>query len=264
MTARQTRIRESAMERDEWQARRDLAACYRLVARMGLDDLIYNHISMRVPGTDDQFLINPYGMLFEEITASSLVRIDLEGRKLDDSPYDVNAAGFVIHGAIHQARPDAHCVLHVHSEATVSVSSQKGGLLPLSQFAMWFWGRQGFHDYEGVALEMGERARIIDDMGDNPVLLMRNHGLLTVGRQPSEAFMMLYYFEKAARIQLRLQAAAASGPEAAICVPAPAICDRAASQFWNRSGDILPPGQREWNGLLRQLERDGATPDYRL
>ncbi|NHN84950.1 class II aldolase/adducin family protein [Acetobacter musti] len=251
------------MNDEEWQARTDLAACYRLVASMGLDDLIYNHISMRVPGTDNQFLINPYGMLFDEITASCLVKIDIDGNKLDESPYEVNAAGFVIHGAVHAARPDAHCVLHVHSTASVAVSSQKSGLLPLSQFAMWFWKRQGFHDYEGVALDLDERCRLVRDLGSHPVLLMRNHGLLTVGQNPAAAFMMLYYFERAASIQLALQATAAGGPDAMPCMPPAEVCDRAAEQFWGHAGDILSPGVREWNGLLRRLERAGQSPDYR-
>lgn len=251
------------MKDDEWQARKDLAACYRLVAGMGLDDLIYNHISMRVPGTDDQFLINPYGMLFDEITASSLVKIDINGTKIDESPYEVNAAGFVIHGAVHKARPDAHCVLHVHSTAAVAVASQKSGLLPLSQFAMWFWKRQGLHDYEGVALDMEERVRIVENLSSHPVLLMRNHGVLTVGRNPAEAFMMLYYFERAAAIQLALQAAVASGEGAALCIPPADVCDRAAGQFHGQAGDIMVPGAREWAGLLRRLDRSAQLPDYR-
>jgi len=245
-----------AMDAAEWQARIDLAACYRLVARMGVDDLIYNHISLRVPGHDDQFLINPYGMLFDEITASSLVKIDIEGRKLDDTPFEVNAAGFVIHGAIHAARHDAACVLHTHSDAGVAITAQAAGLLPLSQFAMWFHRCQGFHPYEGVAIDLAERERLVANLGGHPILLMRNHGTLTVGHTPAEAFMMLYYFERAARIQLHMQA---SGMPPA--VPPAEVCDKAAAQFWGQMGDILRPGQREWPGLLRRLDR--ADPSYR-
>ena len=244
------------MDESEWQARIDLAACYRLVARMGVDDLIYNHISLRVPGHDDQFLINPYGMLFEEITASSLVKIDIEGRKLDDTPQQVNAAGFVIHGAIHAARHDAACVLHTHSDAGVTITGQEEGLLPLSQFSMWFYQRQGFHPYEGVAIDLAERERLVANLGDRPVLLMRNHGTLTVGRTPAEAFMMLYYFERAARIQLHMQA---SGTK--LTIPPPEVCAKASAQFWGQKGDIMQPGQREWPGLLRQLDR--VDPSYR-
>jgi ribulose-5-phosphate 4-epimerase/fuculose-1-phosphate aldolase len=243
----------------ERRARIDLAACYRLIARLGQDDMIYNHISMRVPGRDDQFLINPYGLLFDEITASDLVKIDIEGRKIDDSPHQVNYAGFIIHGALHMARHDAVCVLHTHSDAACAVSGQKAGLLPYSQFAMRFYNRQAFHDYEGVALDMEERRRLVADMGPHHVMLMRNHGLLTLGRTVGEAFMLQYYFERAAKIQLSMQAAAAAGAE--LAVPPPEVCEHAARQFWDQHGDILIAGEREWPGLLRQLDR--VDPSYR-
>lgn len=247
----------------EWEARVALAACYRLVARLGLDDMIYNHISLRVPGREGEFLLNPYGMLFEEITASSLVRIDTRGRKLEDTPHEVNVAAFVIHAAIHDSRSDAVCVLHTHSDASVAVSAQREGLLPLSQFAMRFWRRQAFHDYEGVAIDLDEQERLVRDFGAHPVMLMRNHGVLTVGRTPAEAFMLLYYFERAARIQLSMQAAAGGGA-GPIIAPPPAVCDRAATQFWNQHGDILPAGEREWPALLRQLDQaPSGGPDYR-
>jgi ribulose-5-phosphate 4-epimerase/fuculose-1-phosphate aldolase len=241
----------------EWEARVALAACYRLIAQLGLDDMIYNHISMRVPGRPGEFLLNPYGLLFEEITASSLVRIDVHGRKLEDTPYEVNAAGFVIHGAIHESRHDAVCVVHTHSDASVAVSAQAEGLLPLSQFAMRFYRRQAFHDYEGVAIDLDEQSRLVRDFGTHPVMLMRNHGVLTVGRTAAEAFMLLYYFERAARIQLQMQAAAPSaGP---IVVPPHAVCEHAARQFWEQHGDILIAGEREWPALLRRLAR-GTPP----
>lgn len=247
----------------EWEARVALAACYRLVAKLGLDDMIYNHISLRVPGREGEFLLNPYGLLFEEVTASSLVRIDVHGRKLEDTPHEVNVAAFVIHAAIHQGRPDAACVLHTHSDASLAVSAQREGLLPLSQFAMRFWQRQAFHDYEGVAIDLDEQARLLRDFGRHPVMLLRNHGVLTVGRTPGEAFMLLYYFERAARIQLAMQAAAAGGA-GPIVMPLAAVCDRAATQFWEQHGDILPAGEREWPALLRQLDRSPlGTPDYR-
>lgn len=252
--------RPDGMDPQEWEARVSLAACYRLVAGLGLDDLIYNHISMRVPGTQDQFLINPYGLLFDEITASSLVRIDVHGRKVTPSPYDVNVAGFVIHGAIHQGRHDAVCVLHTHSDASIAVSAQARGLLPLSQFAMRFYQRQAFHDYEGVAIDLDEQTRLVAHLGAHPVMLMRNHGVLTLGRTPGEAFMLLYYFERAARIQLDMQAAVAGGA-GPLVAPPHEVCERAARQFWESKGDILIAGEREWPGLLRRLDR--TDPSYR-
>jgi ribulose-5-phosphate 4-epimerase/fuculose-1-phosphate aldolase len=248
-----------AIDAAQWDARVKLAACYRLVAKLGMDDLIYNHISARVPGHDDQFLINPYGLLFEEITASSLVRIDAKGRKLDHTDHDVNVAAFVIHAAIHQSRHDAACVLHTHSDASVAVSGQQDGLLPLSQFAMRFYRRQGFHDYEGVAIDLDEQSRLVRDLGEHRVMLMRNHGILTVGRTPGEAFVLLYYFERAARIQLAMQAAAAAG--ATLVIPPHEVCEKAALQFWEQQGDILVPGEREWPALMRQLDR--TDPSYR-
>jgi ribulose-5-phosphate 4-epimerase/fuculose-1-phosphate aldolase len=243
----------------EWDARIKLAACYRMVAKLGMDDLIYNHISLRIPGYEDQFLINPYGQLFGEITASSLVKINTDGDKLDDTPHSINVAAFVIHAAIHKASHEAACVLHTHSDASVAVSGQEQGLLPLSQFAMRFYNRQAFHDYEGVAIDLDEQARLVRDLGPHKVMLMRNHGILTVGRTPGEAFMLLYYFERAARIQLQMQAAAAAG--AKLVMPPHEICEKAARQFWELQGDILVPGEREWPALMRQL--DCADPSYR-
>ena len=248
-----------AIDSGEWDARVKLAACYRMVARLGMDDLIYNHISARVPDHDDQFLINPYGLLFDEISASTLVKINTKGDKLDDTPHSVNVAAFVIHAAIHTSHHDAACVLHTHSDASVAVSGQEKGLLPLSQFAMRFYNRQAFHDYEGVAIDLDEQARLVRDLGAHKVVLMRNHGILTVGRTPGEAFMLLYYFERAARIQLQMQAAAAAG--AALVMPPDEICEKAARQFWELQGDILVPGEREWPALMRQLDR--ADPSYR-
>lgn len=242
----------------EWQLRVDLAACYRLVARLGLDDLIYNHISVRVPGPERHFLINRYGMMFDEITASSLVKVDLAGAVVDGSGADVNLAGFIIHSAVHAVRDDAACVLHTHSDAVVAVASLPCGLLPLSQFAMWFYRRVGVHPYEGVAIDADERERIVRDLGPHKVLLMPNHGILTLGRTVGEAFMLMYYAERAANIQLRTLAAAAGGD---VVLPSAAVCERAARQFWDQQGDIMVPGTREWPGLLRTLERD--DPSFR-
>ncbi|WP_434287089.1 class II aldolase/adducin family protein [Celeribacter sp. SCSIO 80788] len=241
---------------EEWEARVSLAAAYRMVAKLGLDDLIYNHISMRVPGQSDQFLINPYGLLFSEITASSLVKINTVGDVIEETEYTVNKAAFVIHAAVHKGREDAHCVLHTHSDASTAVSGQPKGLLPLTQFAMRFYNRQGFHEYEGVAIDEAEQQRLNAHLADYPVMLMRNHGILTVGRTPGEAFMLLYYFERAAKIQLQMQAACASGIE--LVLPEHDVCEKAARQFWELQGDILIPGEREWPALMRELDRSDA------
>ncbi len=191
---------------EEWQLRVDLAACYRLVALFGWDDLIFTHISARLPGPDHHFLINPYGMMFDEITASSLVKVDLHGNKVMDSPHPViNPAGFTIHSAIHAARDDAHCVLHVHSVNGVAVSAQEDGLLPLSQHSIFVLSSLAYHDYEGVALEDDEKPRLVRDLGDKRFLMLRNHGLLTVGRSVAEAFVAMYFFEAACMMQVRAQ-----------------------------------------------------------
>jgi ribulose-5-phosphate 4-epimerase/fuculose-1-phosphate aldolase len=243
----------------EAELRVDLAACYRLVAHFGLDDLIYNHISVRVPGAAHHFLINPYGLLFSEITASRLVKIDLDGNLVEPSGDVVNRAGFVIHSAIHAGRPDALCVLHTHSEAATAVSALAEGLLPISQFAMRFIGHMGFHEYEGVATEMVERQRLVDDLGVHDVLLLRNHGVLTVGRTIAQAFMLMYVFEKAARVQLMAQSAVAAG--ARLHLPPADARERATRQFNAQEDDILPAGTREWPAFLRLL--DARDPSFR-
>ncbi|MBP0615089.1 class II aldolase/adducin family protein [Jiella mangrovi] len=242
---------------DEGALRLQLAACYRLVAHYGLDDLIYNHISVRLPGPDHHFLINPYGLLFSEISASSFVKIDLEGNLVEPSSHPVNRAGFVIHSAIHAGREDALCVLHTHSEAATAISALKEGLLPLSQFAMRYQGYTGFHDYEGVAMDMGERERLIADIGPHNTLVLRHHGVLTVGRTIQEAFILMYYFEKAARVQLLAQAAGT----ALLSLPAPEVTNLAARQFNEYHGDIKAPGSREWPGFIRLLDR--IDPSWR-
>jgi len=190
----------------ERQLRIDLAACYRLVALYGWDDLVFTHISVRIPGPEHHFLINPYGMLFGEITASSLVKVDLHGRKVVDSPHDVNPAGFVIHSAVHAAREDALCVLHTHSVNGVSVSAQEEGVLPLSQHSIFVLASLAYHDYEGVALREDEKPRLQADLGNKTFLMLRNHGLLVVGSTVAEAFLSMYNFENACRIQLDAQA----------------------------------------------------------
>ncbi|MGE0358068.1 MAG: class II aldolase/adducin family protein [Burkholderiales bacterium] len=238
----------------EWEHRVDLAACYRLVARFGWDDLVFTHISARVPGPEHHFLINPYGMLFGEITASSLVKVDLEGRKVLESPYDVNPAGFTIHSAVHAAREDAHCVLHVHSVNGVAVSAQEEGVLPLSQHSIFVLASLAYHDYEGVALEADEKPRLVRDLGDRRFLMLRNHGLLTVGRSVAEAFVAMYFFEASCMIQVRAQAG--GGKLRRI---GQAIVDGAEAQ-WNQVTRGTGGGLA-WPALLRSLDR--ADPGFR-
>jgi ribulose-5-phosphate 4-epimerase/fuculose-1-phosphate aldolase len=247
-------IRPSAQDDREWQLRVDLAAAYRLTARYGLDDLVQTHISVRIPGPERHFLINPFGLLFHEVTASSLLRIDLDGRLVAPSPYPFNPAGFVIHSAIHAAREDAACVMHSHTEAGIIVATQAEGLLPLCQWAMLFHDRLGYHDYEGVALESGERERLVADLGAHPAMILRNHGLLTAGRTIQHAFYLMYYLDRACRIQI---GALAGGRP--LTLPPPEICEKAARQF---EDDPVPLGDREWPALLRALDRD--NPGYQL
>src|SRR5216117_2892331 len=200
---------------EEWAVRADLAACYRLVAHYGWEDLVFTHITARVPGTEGQFLINPYGMFFDEITASSLVKIDIHGDKIGDSPFPVNPAGFVIHSAIHAARHDARCVLHTHTLNGVAVSTQRAGLLPISQHAISVLSSLAYHDFEGPALRDDEKPRLVADLGDKTSLILRNHGLLTVGETAAEAFVSMYYLETSCAIQVRAQ----SGGGELISVP---------------------------------------------
>lgn len=197
---------KEVVSEQEWQLRCDLAAAYRLVAAYGWSDLVFTHISARIPGPEHHFLINPYGLMFDEITASSLVRVDQDCNKLSDSPFPVNPAGFVIHSAIHAVREDAGCVLHTHSRAGVAVSAQKCGVLPISQQSTFVLGSLGYHAYEGVALRDEEKPRLQADLGTANYLMLRNHGLLTVGKTIAEAFLNMYIFENTCRIQLDAQA----------------------------------------------------------
>lgn len=232
----------------EWQARVDLAACYRLVALFGWDDLVFTHISLRLPGPEHHFLINPYGLLFEEITASSLVKIDLRGEKVSASPYEVNPAGFTIHSAIHTARADALCVLHVHSVNGIAVSAQKSGVLPLSQQSIFVLTSLGYHDYEGVALREDEKPRLVHDLGDRNFLMLRNHGLLTVGSTVADAFQNMYLFETSCAIQVRAQAG--GGELIAIDPRIIATATAQAKAVTRNAGGALI-----WPGLLRRLDR---------
>ncbi len=232
----------------EWRTRVDLAAAYRLVALFGWDDLVFTHISARVPGREGEFLINPYGLMFEEITASSLVRVDQHGVKLDGSPHDVNPAGFVIHSAVHGARDDAGCVLHVHSLNGIAVSAQQGGVRPLSQQSIFVLASLGYHDYEGVALRDDEKPRLVHDLGDNTFLMLRNHGLLTVGATVADAFLAMYLFEAVCTIQVR---ALAGGGE--LVHVDPRIVGGAQQQAAQVTRGL--GAQLVWPGLLRRLDR---------
>jgi ribulose-5-phosphate 4-epimerase/fuculose-1-phosphate aldolase len=196
--------------RSEQELRVDLAACYRLVAHYGWDDLVFTHISVRLPGPDHHFLINPYGMLFDEITASSLVKIDLHGNKIGESEHPINPAGFVIHSAIHAAREDISCVLHLHTPAGVAVSAQTAGLLPISQQATIALASLGYHGYEGIALSDAEKPRLVADLGTSSSLVLRNHGLLTVGETVGDAFLMMFNLQRACEIQLLAQSGGAA------------------------------------------------------
>ena len=239
--------RQHQMSAEEWQTRVDLAAAYRLVALFKWDDLVFTHISARVPGTEDQFLINPYGLMFEEITASSLVKIDLAGHKIEESPFPVNPAGFTIHSAVHAVRHDAQCVLHVHSLNGIAVSAQKCGVLPISQQSIFVIGNLGYHDYEGVALRDDEKPRLVRDLGHHDYLMLRNHGLLTVGKSIAEAFQAMYLFETVCTIQVRAQA----GGELITVNPEIIATARQQSAVATRGmGASLT-----WPGLLRRLDR---------
>ncbi|MDQ1708468.1 MAG: hypothetical protein QOJ88_1679, partial [Pyrinomonadaceae bacterium] len=196
---KQTSVNEAIPEQ-EWQVRVDLAAAYRLVAHYGWDDLIFTHLSARVPGPDHHFLINPYGMMFDEITASSLVKINLQGEIVAPSPHFINPAGFTIHSAVHAARADALCVMHLHTDYGIAVSAQAQGLLPISQQSLFALSSLAYHEYEGLALNQDEKARLVADLGDKSNMILRNHGLLTVGRTAAEAFLAMYMLERACRI----------------------------------------------------------------
>ncbi|MBC7572734.1 MAG: class II aldolase/adducin family protein [Herminiimonas sp.] len=237
---------------EEWQTRVDLAACYRLVADFGWSDLVFTHITARVPGTEDQFLINPYGMMFDEISASSLVKIDLKGNKIEESPFPVNPAGFTIHSAIHAVRHDAQCVLHVHSLNGVAVSAQKEGVLPLSQQSIFILASLAYHGYEGVALNEEEKPRLVADLGNKNYLMLRNHGLLTVGKTIADAFQAMYFFEAACTIQIRAQ----SGGGELIHIPQQ-IIDGAIAQA--RAATKSMGGMLAWPGLLRRLDRKDSS-----
>ena len=239
----------SRVKPEEWEARVQLAACYRLCAHYGWTDLIYTHVSARVPGPNDHFLLNPFGFMFDEITASSLVKVDLDGNIVDPTPYQIHKAGFVIHSAVHAARPDANCVIHSHTRAGMAVSMMKCGLLPLSQHAMLFHGRVAYHGSEGLALDTDERARLTSDLGDKAVMLLRNHGTLVAGSTVPEAFSMMWHLERAMQAQVD---GMASGQE--LTMPPVEVAENTARMGF--TSEVIPQypdgksplGRLEWPG----------------
>lgn len=237
-------------EDDEAGTRRQLAACYRLAHHFGMSDLVSTHISARVPGDGERILINAYGLLFTEITAGNLIEVRLGGPAAE---MKVNPAGYLIHGAIHEARPDVACVMHTHTPAGVAVSAQEGGLLPISQFALQFYDRLAYHDYEGIALLDGERRTLVEDLGDRRAMILRNHGLLTAGRTIGEAFTLMFYLQRACEAQLLAQ----SGGAALRLLP-PDICRLTAEQHEDFGGERV--GDAEWRALMREVER--IAPGY--
>lgn len=236
----------------EWATRVDLAACYRLCALNQWDDLIYTHISAAVPGEPNHYLINPFGMQFEEITASNLLKVNLQRELQGGQTGKVNPTGFAIHGAIHGARPDAHCVMHLHNTAGIAVSAQRDGLLPLSQHAMRFMGHLAYHDYEGVALTQAEGIRLTTNLGNHPAMLLRNHGTLTVGRSIGEAYVVMATLIKACEIQIAAQSSAN------LLTPTPAVIQKAAAELHDGGAE---EGGLEWPALLRKLDR--MNPGYK-
>jgi ribulose-5-phosphate 4-epimerase/fuculose-1-phosphate aldolase len=236
----------------EWQMRVDLAACYRLCALNGWDDLIYTHISAAVPGEDGRFLINPFGYRFDEICASNLVKIDLHGHVIGNRPARVNVTGFAIHAAVHAARADAICVMHLHNANGIAVGMQEQGLLPLSQHALRFYNRIGYHDYEGLALSPAEQSRLIERLANHPALMLRNHGTLIAGRTVAEAFVLMDTLDKACSFQLKAQSGAR------LTMPRPEVCEKTYREL---IGDGSPEGGLEWPALLRKL--DAIDSGYR-
>lgn len=250
-----TKVRDK-VSAEEWEVRCELAALYRLLAQFRMTDIIYTHISARVPGGHDVFLINRYGVLFHEMRASDLVRIDLEGNIIEDGlgAGAVNTAGFTIHSAIHQARPDAKYVIHSHTQAGIAVAAQDAGLLPISQHSMRFHGALSYHEYEGIAVDLGERERLANDLGENPAMILRNHGLLTVGKSAGEAFSHLYYLERACQIQI-----AAQSGGAALRYPSQQVIEKTAQQWRDRWTDDKYLN-KFWDACLQLIEKE--KPEY--
>ena len=252
--AKESNAVRARVDEAEWEQRVNLAACYRLAALYHWDDLIFTHISARVPGPEHHFLLNPYGMLFDEMTASSLVKVDLAGEKVTRSSYDINPAGFTIHSAIHAAREDAQCVLHLHSLNGVAVSAQKKGVLAISQQSTFVLASLAYHDYEGLALNDDEKPRLVRDLGDKNFLMLRNHGLLTAADNIPDAFLFMYLFEATCTIQIRAQ----SGGGELVSIDPRIIAGATAMA---KKATKSAGGALAWPGLLRKLDR--LDPSYR-
>lgn len=242
---------EAKSELNEHELRIQLAAAYRLIDKFKMTDLISTHLSTRLPGPEHHFLINPYGMMFHEITASSLVKIDLEGNIVGHSKWPVNPAGFVIHSAIHGAREDLTCVFHTHTRYGMAVSALECGLLPISQFAVQFYNRVAYHDYEGFSLELDERERLVKDLGNKKVMILRNHGLLTAGRTIPEAFFLMYYLDRSCEVQITAQSSGAK-----LVILPESVCEHSALQ---QDIDTENLGQLEWSALIRMLDREDLS-----
>jgi ribulose-5-phosphate 4-epimerase/fuculose-1-phosphate aldolase len=257
-----TRIRPSRQPRGmsaaEWEARCELAAAFRLANSLGWSDFLGTHFSLRVPGTADQFIINPYGLLFGEITASSLLKVDMDGNVLTESPYEMNRAGFVIHSAVHMGAKDAHCVMHCHTTAGVGIAAQKQGLLPITQMALTIWGEVRYHDYEGVADNEDERTRLVEDLGDGTMMFLRNHGTLTVGANVGEAFARMNRVERACRYQL----AALTGGAEPNLIPQEVVDYTAQQGREINNAGRAAGGKLLWSALVRKLDRE--DPGYRM
>lgn len=237
---------KNSVSAEEWKIRCDLAAAYRLVADQGWDDLIYTHLSARIPGSDHHFLMNPLGLMFDEITASSLVKIDLNGNKVMDSPFEVNRAGFVIHSAIHEAREDAHCIVHLHTDYGIAVSNLKDGLLPMAQSSLVPFAFIAYHDYEGFAVNDAEKERLVKDLGQAKALILRNHGTLTAAPTVASAFELMFFLEKACRIQVLTQS---TGAEIQMMTPE-ALQQALQDMYVVLKGDTT--GSMVWPGLYRR------------
>jgi len=252
-------VRPSETSAAEWQARVDLAAVYRLVHHYGMSMLIYNHITARVPGPEHHFLINEFGLAYEEVTPASLVKLDLDGKPVGGGAHEVNYAGYIIHSCVHRARHDVNCVVHTHSRAGVAISCLKEGLVPMNQEGLQFYNRIAYHDYEGIAVYEDEQQRLVANLGTKDVLILRNHGLLVTGRTVSEAFRRVYYLEIACRLQLDVMASGG-----AWAPPPPEVCEHTAKQ-WEEGAAAIGTGKdeqtREWPAMLRMLDR--KYPDWR-
>ena len=255
--------KKSRITAEEWHLRRELAACFRLIAHFRMTDLIYTHATLRLPGAERCFLINPYGLMFDEIKASDLLKVRADGSIADGRPGLINLAGYVIHSAIHAAREDAHCVVHTHTKAGCAVAAQRDGLQPVNQISLEFYNKVAYHDYEGIAYDLDERQRLVQHVGDKPVVILRNHGLLTLGKNVAQAFLRMYYLDKACEIQLAVQASGAP-----LLLPSHEICERTERQY-----SVPPPAPNAqlvadpdgmdlgWRALLRLLDR--IDPGYR-